>query len=80
MSELNLVCNYKKCRVVLNTFAWVTSCSHVFCDDDGSRTFNQEKKCPCCNEVLNRQWDIVHTNLNPNESFKSVCIFQHGSH
>lgn len=75
MSELNLVCNYKKCRVVLNTSAWVTSCSHVFCENDGNRTLNQEKKCPCCDEVLNRKWDIVQINLNPDESFKSVCTF-----
>jgi len=75
MSEINLVCNFKKCRKALNTFAWVTSCSHIFCDYDGSRTFNREKKCPCCNEVLNRRLDIVQINLNPDESFKSVCIF-----
>lgn len=74
MSEINLICNYKKCRVVLNNFAWITSCSHIFCDNDGSRTFNREKKCPSCNEVLNRQSDIVKINLNPNEAFKSVCI------
>lgn len=74
MSEVNLICNYRKCRVVLNTFAWVTSCSHIFCDRDGSRTFSQEKKCPYCNEVLNSQLDIVQINLNPDESFKSVCI------
>lgn len=36
MSEINLVCNYKKCRVTLNSFAWVTSCSHVFCDNHGA--------------------------------------------
>lgn len=74
MSEMNLICNYKKCRVVLNALAWVTSCSHIFCDNDGNRTFNREKKCPCCNEVLNRRLDIVQINLNPDESFKSVCI------
>jgi len=74
MSEINLICNYKKCRKDLNSFAWVTSCSHIFCDYDGSRTFNREKKCPCCNEVLNRRLDIVQINLNPDESFKSVCI------
>lgn len=75
MSEINLICNYKKCRVVLKTFAWVTSCSHIFCDRDGSRTFNLEKKCPCCNEILSKQLDIVQINLNPDESFKSVYIF-----
>ncbi|XP_015363551.1 PREDICTED: E3 ubiquitin-protein ligase CCNB1IP1-like [Diuraphis noxia] len=74
MTEMNLVCNYKKCRKALNTFAWVTSCSHIFCDYDGSRAFNREKKCPCCNEVLNRRLDIVQINLNPDESFKSMIL------
>ncbi|XP_025202853.1 E3 ubiquitin-protein ligase CCNB1IP1-like [Melanaphis sacchari] len=74
MSEINLICNYKKCRKALNTFAWVTSCSHIFCNNDGSRTFNREKKCPCCNEVLNRRLDIVQVNLNPDESFKSMIL------
>lgn len=74
MADINLVCNYKKCRVVLNTLAWVTSCSHIFCDKDGSQTFNREKKCPRCNEILNTRLDIVQINLNPDESFKSVCI------
>ncbi|CAI6343008.1 unnamed protein product [Macrosiphum euphorbiae] len=74
MSETNLICNYKKCRKDLNSFAWVTSCSHIFCDYDGSRTFNREKKCPCCNEVLNRRLDIVQINLNPDESFKSMIL------
>lgn len=75
MAEMSLICNYKTCRVTLNTFAWVTSCSHIFCDSDGKRTFNREKKCPCCHEILNRRLDIVQINLNPDESFKSVCIF-----
>lgn len=75
MSEINLICNYKKCRISLNTFAWVTSCSHIFCDRDGSRTFNREKKCPCCNEILSKQLDIVQINLNPDESFKSVHTY-----
>lgn len=43
MADINLVCNYKKCRVVLKTLAWVTSCSHIFCDKDGNQMFNQEK-------------------------------------
>jgi E3 ubiquitin-protein ligase CCNP1IP1 len=77
MSEINLVCNNKKCRIILNTYAWVTSCSHVFCDNHGSEIFNREKKCPCCNEVLNRHLDIVQTNLNPDESYKSVCNINH---
>lgn len=75
MSDIYLVCNYKRCRVVLKTIAWVTSCSHIFCDNDGSRTFSREKKCPCCNELLNRRLDIVRTKLNPDESFKSVRTY-----
>lgn len=77
MSEINLICNYKKCRVILNTYAWVTSCSHVFCDSHGSQIFNQEKKCLCCNEVLCRNLDISQINLNPDESYKSVCNIDH---
>lgn len=75
MSELHLICNYKKCRLVLNNVAWVTRCSHIFCDNDGSRSVKKLKKCPCCSEILNRQMDIVQINLNPDEPFKSVCTY-----
>lgn len=72
-SEINLVCNYKKCRVPLKNSAWATICSHIFCDNDGSQILKQVKKCLCCNKILNKTLDIIQINLNPDESFKSVC-------
>lgn len=72
-SEIKLICNYKKCRAVLKTSAWATRCSHIFCDNHGSQLLNPLKKCPYCNKILTKPLDIIEINLNPDESFKSVC-------
>lgn len=34
--DSELICNYKMCRKPLSTgMAWTTSCSHIFCNEDG---------------------------------------------
>lgn len=35
MAEAELRCNFKHCRKAIEGMAWVTACSHVFCDEDG---------------------------------------------
>lgn len=74
MFNSDLFCNYKKCHKLLTTFAWVTSCSHVFCEEHGNKAFEQDKKCPACGLDLCKDYDVVKTNLNPSEEFKSVSF------
>ncbi|RZF32609.1 hypothetical protein LSTR_LSTR011056 [Laodelphax striatellus] len=73
MSEYALVCNYKKCRNPINSYAWVTSCSHAFCDN---HSHEQEwgRKCAACDSVFNGKYDIVKADLNPSEEFKSMIL------
>lgn len=35
MAEAELRCNFKHCRKCIDGMAWVTACSHIFCDEDG---------------------------------------------
>ncbi|KAI8491598.1 cyclin B1 interacting protein 1, E3 ubiquitin protein ligase [Branchiostoma belcheri] len=70
----DLICNYKKCRKRLTTFAWVTSCSHIFCDEDGTREFNKCYTCPACETSLSDKFDIVRIDLQPSEQYKSMVL------
>eukprot|EP01134_Creolimax_fragrantissima_P000221 CFRG0221T1 len=69
-----LSCNYLKCRQRLTGFAWVTSCSHIFCDDDGKREFSKAYKCPACSSQLTNNCDIVRVDLSPSEQYKSMIL------
>ncbi|XP_021349651.1 E3 ubiquitin-protein ligase CCNB1IP1-like isoform X2 [Mizuhopecten yessoensis] len=69
-----LICNYKKCRKRLNSFAWVTSCSHIFCDEDGAKEFNKSYTCPACENTLSGKFDIIRIDLQPNEQYKSMVL------
>ena len=41
--ESTLMCNLKKCRKVLSSGqVWVTSCSHLFCAEDGERCLGED--------------------------------------
>ncbi|CAG2060070.1 unnamed protein product [Timema podura] len=76
--DMTIICNYQKCRKRLTSSAWVTKCSHAFCEEDGHREFNnsnEEKKCPACSSILNPQnYEIVKVDLNPSEQFKSMVL------
>jgi len=74
MTDNDLVCNFKKCRKRLTNTAWVTSCSHTFCDEDGSREFNKSLVCPACDAKLNGKHDIVRHDLKPSEQYKSMIL------
>ncbi|XP_077170338.1 E3 ubiquitin-protein ligase CCNB1IP1 [Paroedura picta] len=70
-----LLCNYSKCRVRLSGYAWVTACSHIFCDQHGSGEFSHSPAvCPACNSALSGKLDIVRTELNPSEEYKAMVL------
>ncbi|XP_023232839.1 E3 ubiquitin-protein ligase CCNB1IP1-like isoform X2 [Centruroides sculpturatus] len=67
-----LICNFKKCRKHLTSLAWVTSCSHIFCNEDGTREFEKAFICPACDSQLPGKFDVVRVDLNPSEQYKSI--------
>uniref|UniRef100_A0A8C5QSX2 Cyclin B1 interacting protein 1 n=1 Tax=Leptobrachium leishanense TaxID=445787 RepID=A0A8C5QSX2_9ANUR len=70
-----LLCNFRKCRVKLSGYAWVTACSHIFCDKHGSGEFSHSPAvCPACNSTLSGKLDIVRTELGPSEEFKAMSL------
>lgn len=70
-----LLCNFPKCRIKLGGFAWVTACSHVFCDQHGSGEFSRSPAiCPACSSALSGKLDIVRTELSPSEDYKAMVL------
>ncbi|XP_075131034.1 E3 ubiquitin-protein ligase CCNB1IP1-like [Leptodactylus fuscus] len=70
-----LVCNFPKCRGKLSSRAWVTACSHIFCEQHGSGQFTRTPTvCPACNSTLSSRMDIKHTELNPAEEKKAIML------
>ncbi|KAL3046323.1 hypothetical protein OYC64_004351 [Pagothenia borchgrevinki] len=70
-----LLCNFPKCRTKLGGFAWVTACSHVFCDQHGSGEFSRSPAiCPACSSALSGKLDIVRTELSPSEEYKAMVL------
>ncbi|XP_065183274.1 E3 ubiquitin-protein ligase CCNB1IP1-like isoform X1 [Sycon ciliatum] len=72
--DSDLTCNLKKCRKPLTSFAWVTSCSHIFCDEDGTKEFNKSYACPACEQNLSGKFDIIRTDLSPTDQYKSMVL------
>ncbi|KAG9331849.1 hypothetical protein JZ751_016875, partial [Albula glossodonta] len=73
LGEDSLLCNFPKCRAVLTGFAWVTACSHAFCDQHGSGEFSRSPAiCPACSSALSGKLDIVRTELAPSEEYKAM--------
>ncbi|CAL8241639.1 unnamed protein product [Merluccius merluccius] len=70
-----LLCNFPKCRIKLCGFAWVTACSHAFCDQHGSGEFSHSPViCPACSSALSGKMDIVRTELSPSEEYKAMVL------
>ncbi|XP_029932424.1 E3 ubiquitin-protein ligase CCNB1IP1 [Myripristis murdjan] len=70
-----LLCNFPKCRAKLCGFAWVTACSHAFCDQHGSGEFSRSPAiCPACSSALSGKLDIVRTELSPSEEYKAMVL------
>uniref|UniRef100_A0A8C4QAR2 Cyclin B1 interacting protein 1 n=1 Tax=Eptatretus burgeri TaxID=7764 RepID=A0A8C4QAR2_EPTBU len=69
-----LLCNIGRCRARLGGCAWVTSCSHIFCDEDGSREFHKAMKCPACGTILAGKFDIIRIDISPTEEYKAMVL------
>ncbi|XP_066458048.1 E3 ubiquitin-protein ligase CCNB1IP1 [Eleutherodactylus coqui] len=70
-----LKCNFPKCRGKLSGRAWITACSHIFCDQHGSGEFSRSPTvCPACNSTLSSKLDIVRTELSPSEEHKAMML------
>lgn len=74
-SKYTLQCNSHKCRAKLSGFAWVTACSHVFCDHHGSEAFSRAPSiCPVCSTMLSGKLDVFRTELVPSEQYKAMVL------
>lgn len=70
-----LLCNFPKCRTKLSGFAWVTACSHIFCDQHGNGELSRSPvTCPACSSALSGKMDIVRTELSPSEEYKALVL------
>lgn len=75
MCDDRLLCNFPKCRAKLNGRAWVTACSHIFCDQHGSGELSRSPTvCPACNSTLTSKLDIVRTELSPSEEHRAMML------
>ncbi|XP_076828192.1 E3 ubiquitin-protein ligase CCNB1IP1 isoform X2 [Brachyhypopomus gauderio] len=75
MCDYSLLCNFPKCRTKLSGYAWVTACSHIFCDPHGSGEFSRSPAiCPACSSALSGKLDIVRTELAPSEQYKAMVL------
>ncbi|GAB6023349.1 cyclin B1 interacting protein 1, E3 ubiquitin protein ligase [Chamberlinius hualienensis] len=73
MDDQYLKCNIPACGKLLTDTAWVTFCSHIFCDEDGTKEFSNSTVCPACKSDL-RGKDLYRQNLNPDEKTKSLLL------
>ncbi|CAK1544493.1 unnamed protein product [Leptosia nina] len=75
---LDIVCNFRKCRKLLSSQAWVTTCSHAFCVEHGKSEFKQNTEncftCPACGTELRGKFDVIQADLKPSETFKSIVL------
>nr|XP_037276241.1 E3 ubiquitin-protein ligase CCNB1IP1-like [Rhipicephalus microplus] len=69
-----LTCNLAKCRKKLTTIAWVTSCSHVFCEEDATRELADRPVCPACGVQLPGKFDLVRVEVDPPEHFRTMVL------
>lgn len=72
--EVTLRCNNLTCRCQLLHKAVVTTCSHIFCVDCGTRYFESALVCPACETSLTQRDDIVFAELLPTEDYKSSVL------
>ncbi len=85
--EIELVCNYRKCRQPLSETAVATICQHIFCDLHGPKLNPGQHRtvCPVCNSTLDRNAnDFIEVSfgylkysqvdLQPSDRFKSLIL------
>nr|XP_029730175.1 E3 ubiquitin-protein ligase CCNB1IP1-like isoform X2 [Aedes albopictus] len=63
-----LVCNARDCFKKIEGTAWITCCSHVFCDQHGKeaklRQPTSSPSCPACGTRFRDELSIVERKLN----------------
>lgn len=74
-----LKCNTLSCRRELDRSAVVTTCSHIFCEECANRfnltnPNNTFKTCPACDQQLLNADDVVLSNLNPSDDYKTSIL------
>ncbi|KAI8329192.1 hypothetical protein BD560DRAFT_416850 [Blakeslea trispora] len=76
MAEVDIHCNVMRCRKPFSfeKQACITSCSHIFCIECANSTFSKSLICPACHASLNQSDDIILTELNPSEEYKSSVL------
>lgn len=76
MAEADMHCNVLQCRKTLSleAEACVTSCSHIFCLECSNKLFSEALVCPACNTGLPESGDIILSQLNPTEQYKSSAL------
>ncbi|VDO05623.1 unnamed protein product [Rodentolepis nana] len=75
--EIELACNYRKCRQPLLETAVVTICQHIFCPTHGPNleSGHHRTNCPACNSPLDRNAnDFIEVDLQPSDRFKSLIL------
>jgi E3 ubiquitin-protein ligase CCNP1IP1 len=71
----NLTCNLRRCNKCLDTgYAWVTSCSHIFCNEDGEKLFQNNLTCPICLKLLDSKTELIRIQLKPNEQYRNMIL------
>ncbi|XP_071513822.1 E3 ubiquitin-protein ligase CCNB1IP1-like isoform X2 [Panulirus ornatus] len=74
MVDSELFCNFRSCRRPLRDVAWVTFCSHIFCDVHGQPLTQVPVECSACGANLAVEIDVRRVNVNPSERFKSMAL------
>ncbi|KAK6515206.1 hypothetical protein TWF506_007550 [Arthrobotrys conoides] len=83
--DISLKCNSLDCRAALNHLAVVTTCSHIFCTPCADSLLTKQAAsshhlgavaptCPACHTELKNPDDIVKTNLNPTDDYKTSVL------
>ena len=77
--DFTLRCNFLKCRAQLSDRAVVTTCCHIFClicsENLGlSAPAGAGRACPACQASLPNPDDVVSTQLQPTEDYKTSVL------
>ena len=73
--EGELYCNLRACHKCLNDgYAWITSCSHIFCIEDGEKVFQNSLICPVCQKELDAKIDLIRIKLTPSDLYRNMIL------
>jgi E3 ubiquitin-protein ligase CCNP1IP1 len=71
----DIYCNFRQCHKLLNDgYAWITSCYHIYCSEDGEKYFSQTNICPTCSKELDSKIDLIRIRLRPTEPYKNLIL------